>query len=539
VHWAKELHVDELNKLRRELAQCRLELEQSRKLEVSARQRAEFLQAILDSSENIMIMVIDTDGHVKFSNRCIEKHFGYSADEVTGKSGWDFSPPEELQLKKNIYNALEIKPVSSSENWRLRMPRKDGTWHDVEMTLVNRLDDPIKGFVCFLRVVTMELAARKGGQDVEEALRTVFNSVHEGIFVNDPAGSIVHTNGKALEMFGITTQEIWLNTAFERCLLPHVEDESLSSLWSQVLRGEEKLFEWKARKQQTGEVFDVEIFLRKIRLKHQDYVLAAIHDIADRKRAEEDLQKALDTSLELRAEAEAATRAKSEFLANMSHELRTPLNSILGFSEMLQDQIFGPLNEKQWEYVTHVIDSGRHLLELINDILDLSKVESGRMELEVGPLQVTSMLGNSIMMIKEKALRHRLKLELSIAEDVKDIRIVADEIRLKQIMFNLLSNAAKFTPEGGSIRVYAEKEADHLVITVSDTGIGIQSEDRERVFEKFVQLRSTQTRKQIGTGLGLALTRRMVELHGGRIWVESEGLGKGCTFTVSIPMIQA
>lgn len=531
--------MDELNKLRRELAQCRSELEESRKLEASARERAEFLQAILDSSENIMIMVMDTDGRIRFSNHCIEKHFGYTPDEITGKSGWDFSPPEELQLKKNVYEALERKPIKSSENWRLRMPRKDGTWHDVEMILVNRLDDPIRGLVCFLRVVTMELAARKGGQDVEDALRTVFNSVHEGIFVNDPAGNIVHTNGKALEMFGISAQEIWLNTSFEQCLLPHVEGESLSSIWSQVLKGEEKLFEWKAKRHESGEVFDVEIFLRKIRLKHQDYVLAAIHDIADRKRVEEDLQKALDTSLELRAEAEAATLAKSEFLANMSHELRTPLNAILGFSEMLEDQMFGPLNDRQLEHVTHVINSGQHLLQLINDILDLSKVESGRMELEVYPLQVKTMLGNSIMMIKEKALRHRLKLELCVADNLENTKIIADEIRLKQIMFNLLSNAAKFTPERGSIRVNAENEAGNLVITVSDTGMGIPPEDRERVFDKFVQLRSTQRRRQFGTGLGLALTRQMVELHGGRIWVESEGLGKGCTFTFTIPLIKA
>ena len=234
--------------------------------------------------------------------------------------------------------------------------------------------------------------------------------------------------------------------------------------------------------------------------------------------------------------AESANRTKSEFLANMSHELRTPLNAIIGFSEILVDKTFGDLNDRQGKYADNIMTSGRHLLELINDILDLSKVEAGKMELELAKTNIKELLDNSLIMIKERALKHNINLDLHISDELTDLEIQADERKLKQIMFNLLSNAVKFTPDGGEIRVEVKQDGEELIVSVSDTGIGIKPEDQERVFDTFEQVGSEDTRKQQGTGLGLALTRKLTELHGGRIWLESEGEEKGSIFTIALPL---
>ncbi len=229
---------------------------------------------------------------------------------------------------------------------------------------------------------------------------------------------------------------------------------------------------------------------------------------------------------------EIANKHKSEFLANMSHELRTPLNAIIGFSEVLQDKMFGELNEEQAEFIRDIHESGKHLLTLINDILDLAKVEAGRMELTVADFDLPSAMDNAITLVKERASRHRISLTSEVDPSLGPWR--ADERKLKQILINLLSNAVKFTPEGGAIRVSARKVPGGVEFAVIDTGVGIAPEDCEAVFEEFKQVGKDYTRKAEGTGLGLTLTRRFVELHGGRIALKSE-VGKGSTFTVFLP----
>src|SRR5438067_6072499 len=218
----------------------------------------------------------------------------------------------------------------------------------------------------------------------------------------------------------------------------------------------------------------------------------------------------------------------------MSHELRTPLNAIIGFSEVLIEKMFGEVNEKQEEYLEDILSSGRHLLSLINDILDLSKVEAGRMELELGQFSLPAALENGLTMVKERASRHGITLSLQVEPAIGLIE--ADERKVKQVVFNLLTNAVKFTPDGGRVELSATQAAPdgEVLISVKDTGIGIAAEDQERIFEEFRQATGGTARSQEGTGLGLALTRRFVELHGGRIWVESE-VGQGSTFTFSLP----
>ncbi len=229
---------------------------------------------------------------------------------------------------------------------------------------------------------------------------------------------------------------------------------------------------------------------------------------------------------------EVAGKHKSEFLANMSHELRTPLNAIIGFSEVLIEKMFGELNAKQEDYLKDIFTSGKHLLSLINDILDLSKIEAGRMDLEPSDFDVPNALANALTLIRERATRHGIALELAADPGMGEIR--ADERKFKQILLNLLSNAVKFTPDGGRVEVRAKKDGGTLEIAVHDTGIGIAPEDQAAVFEEFRQVGRHYTNKNEGTGLGLALTKRFVELHGGRLWLESEP-GKGSTFTFTIP----
>jgi signal transduction histidine kinase len=247
-----------------------------------------------------------------------------------------------------------------------------------------------------------------------------------------------------------------------------------------------------------------------------------------------DLNRMNDELGRLYRELQTASRHKSEFLANMSHELRTPLNAVIGFSEVLQDQLFGDLNDKQAEYVADIHSSGRHLLALINDILDLSKIEAGRMELQVSDFALSEVLQNSSALSRERANRLGVSLALEVEPSIGVI--TADERMLKQVLFNLLTNALKFTARGGHVNVTARGDGDGVVVSVRDDGVGIAEADQARIFEEFQQVGTSNW--QEGTGLGLALSRRLVELHGGLLRVESES-GKGSTFTFNLPRTQS
>jgi len=255
-------------------------------------------------------------------------------------------------------------------------------------------------------------------------------------------------------------------------------------------------------------------------------VSGIVVDITKRKHAELEMENA-------KIEAETANRTKSEFLATMSHELRTPLNSIIGFSDILLDQSFGELNEEQTKYVGNVLKSGKHLLELINSILDISKVEAGKIELHYEMFYLDDVFREVKTIISPQAAKKSINLQIDPAENIPKIR--ADKGKIKQILYNLLSNAIKFTPEGGNVRIIPSTSEDMVHVAVEDTGIGIAESDRDKLFKPFVQLDSTSNREYEGTGLGLALINKFIELHSGSLEVESEE-GKGSTFTFSIPV---
>ena len=252
----------------------------------------------------------------------------------------------------------------------------------------------------------------------------------------------------------------------------------------------------------------------------------ALHYFRDRTAAQRELERsAMQT-------ADAANKAKTEFLANMSHELRTPLNSIIGFSEVLRERMFGELNAKQAEYIQDIHSSGQHLLSLINDILDLSKIEAGRMELSLAQFDMGSLLDDALMLVQERAQRQGLRLERDVGDDIGEW--VADPRKVKQVVINLLTNAVKFTPTGGRISLRARMVDAGVEIAVADTGVGIAPQEQALVFEEFRQASGDYLRKTEGTGLGLALSKRFVELHGGTISVQS-ALGQGSTFTFTLP----
>ncbi len=389
---------------------------------------------------------------------------------------------------------------------------------------------------------------RRRAQDAvvqsEERYRTLFERAADPILIldaqGDRFGAVVSANRVAARTFGCQVDEL-LGKSLEELTAPE-DRHRVQDRLRRILAGEWATEEIQHQRKD-GTTFPVESSAGPLEIGNRKFVLSIDRDITERKqvqqaleKAKQDLEKELAVSTHLRSVAEAANRAKSEFLANMSHELRTPLNAIIGFSEILADMTFGPLNEKQIRYVQHLLNSGRHLMGLIDQVLDLAKVESGKLELRPSLVSVRRLLENSLTMIREKARKHAIQLELSFPSEVDEILVYGDELKLRQIVYNLLSNAAKFTPDGGRIEVKAEKDGSEIVVSVTDTGIGLKPEDIGRIFEPFVQVDSSYERRHQGTGLGLSLTKRLVNLHGGRIGVESAGENRGCRFTFVIPV---
>src|SRR5687768_3522631 len=282
-----------------------------------------------------------------------------------------------------------------------------------------------------------------------------------------------------------------------------------------------------------GELVGALSFHRKEVRSFSDKQVRLVRTFADQAVIAIENVRLFNETQEKTRQLEIANEHKSQFLANMSHELRTPLNAVIGFSEVLLERMFGELNEKQEEYLNDILSSGRHLLSLINDILDLSKIEAGRMELEAENFDLPQAIDNALVLVRERALRHGLTLDTAVDARLGTVR--GDERKIKQVLLNLLSNAVKFTPEGGRIQVRAAHVDGAAEISVTDTGVGIAAADHEAVFEEFRQVGTDYAKKREGTGLGLALARRFVELHGGRIWVKSQP-GAGSTFTFTLPV---
>jgi PAS domain S-box-containing protein len=368
--------------------------------------------------------------------------------------------------------------------------------------------------------------------------RDLLEAAPDAILETDAEGRIVLLNRGAERMFGYTREEL-LGLPVEELVPESVREKHTQH--RDVYRkhpGTRPMgigLTLEGRKKD-GSLFPVEISLSPVETEEGFRVTAIVRDVSERRQAEDALrtvQEKYNRELaERNRELERANRLKSEFLASISHELRTPLHTIIGFSELLGEELEGPLNEKQKRFIGHIHKDSLHLLELINDVLDLSKIESGRLTLRREVFEFSSALDESLASIRPQA---QTKQQVISTHVVSPLPLEADRLRIKQILMNLLSNAVKFTPEGGRISVAARTEGDSAVISVIDTGIGISKEEHESIFDKFYQVSATTKGVREGTGLGLAITKHLVEEHGGRLHLASEP-GKGSVFTFTIPL---
>ena len=452
-------------------------------------------------------------------------------------------PDDRETVRRNVELALQKgQPYECT----MRAVHPDGTVRIVQSRAQVVNDDNGKAIRMFGTVQDITEQRQLEEALSQEAIRRriLVEQSSDGIVVLDEDGLVFEANLRFGEMLGYTAEEVGQL---------HVWDWDVQWTREELLRiirsadGSGSHFETRHRRKD-GTLLDVEISGNGALCNGRKLVFCVCRDISRRKQAEKDIRN-LNANLERRvaertaelaaanAELARAARLKDEFLASMSHELRTPLNGILTMSESLQEQVYGPLNAGQGRAIRDIEECGQHLLALINDILDVAKIEAGKIELETHPVAVESLCQSSLRLVKDAA--HKKKIGVSLAIDETVPVLIADERRVKQILVNLLSNAVKFTPEAGKIglQVVGDRLNHQLRFTVWDTGIGISAEEQPRLFRPFSQLDSGLARKYEGTGLGLALVKRLTEMHGGSVGVVSQS-GQGSRFTVSLPWIE-
>jgi PAS domain S-box-containing protein len=544
----------------------------ARKQAEEALLKAGALQSAIFNSANFSSIATDAKGVIQIFNVGAERMLGYTATEVMNKiTPADISDPQEVIARARAlsvelgtpitpgFEALVFKASRGIEDiYELTYIRKDGSRFPavVSITALRDAQDAIIGYL----LIGTDNTARKQVEEERTKLdqrlrdqhfytRSLIESNIDALMTTDPRGIITDVNKQTEALTGCTRDEL-IGAPFKN----YFTDSGRAEAGINRVLNEGKVtnYELTARARDgTQTVVSYNATTFHDRDRRLQGVFAAARDMTELKRFEQTLQQK-------NVELEEASRMKSEFLANMSHELRTPLNAVIGFSEVLKDGLEGEMTDQQRGFISDIFSNGKHLLSLINDILDLSKIEAGKMALELEPVQVSSLFVNSLSIIREKAATRHIRLDVdAAAEELGSIQ--ADTRKVKQILYNLLSNAVKFTTEGGQVTLRASRVpraevgqnsgswtgrnfpltdnefTEFLKISVTDSGIGISPEGLEHLFRPFSQIDSGLARKFEGTGLGLAMVKLLAELHGGAVAVES-AVGVGSCFTVWLPL---
>ncbi|MFZ0298505.1 MAG: PAS domain S-box protein [Candidatus Sulfotelmatobacter sp.] len=516
------------------------DITERKRAEEALRDSREQLRLLLDSVKDYAIFMLDPFGKVTSWNQGAERIKGYKPDEIIGRHFSCFYPTEDVQTGKPE-RELQIAAAEGryeEEGWRTR---KDGSryWGDVIITALSDGAGKLRGFSKISRDITERRRAEELLRESEERHRKLFdNNPHPTWVFDRETLRFLAVNDAAVHKYGYSRDEFLAMTLKD--IRPPEDVPALLETVKTLGEGNESSGAWRHRLKD-GTLIDTENTSYALNFLGRAARVVVVVDITQRKRDEAEKREIMDslaaTNQELglrNREVERATHMKSKFLASMSHELRTPLNAIVGFSDLLGEGTSGVLNTKQKRFVDHIKQGSAHLLQLINDILDLSKIEAGQLELHTEQFLVQDALPEVLSTIDPLAMAKNIRLEHKL--ESKSL-VKADRVRFKQILYNLLSNAVKFTPKGGRISIECADHWDFVRVSVSDTGTGIRPEDQEVIFDEFRQGEGTADGLHEGTGLGLAITRRLVEQQGGKITVESK-LGEGSRFTFSLPAVE-
>jgi PAS domain S-box-containing protein len=492
---------------------------------------AKFLGTLLDALP-FGIVALDHAGAIQLWSRGAQRILGWSEEDTIGRT-----LPLEIQLPDGDGQDSEAH-VYGRDGSAIHVAVRAARWHKGTVLIVTDISQRMIIEREMQGLMERELAARIQMR-AERRFRDLLEAAPDGIIEVDREGRILTLNVVMEKMFGYRRQEL-LGQSIE-VLVPEAaraaHAEHRVHYWTHPLTRPMGSGLALYGRRKDGSSFPVEISLSPVVSDDGFCVMAIIRDITERKQSEERLQllqKQYTSELELRnREIEQANRLKSEFLANMSHELRTPLHTVIGFAELLSEETKGSLNPHQKRFVNHIHKDAQHLLALINEVLDISKIEAGRLQLQREALDLAAVLEEALSSIRPQAAAKSIEVESHIPALVS---VDGDRMRVKQILFNLLSNAVKFTPEGGHVRVDVTSSEGFAQVSVSDTGIGIPPAEHDSIFDKFHQVGASTSGTREGTGLGLPITRHLVEEHGGRIWLESEP-GKGSRFTFTLPLM--
>ncbi|MCD4843459.1 MAG: PAS domain S-box protein [Methanosarcinales archaeon] len=466
-------------------------------------------------------------------NKARSDFLGIKKSELEGRHLFDIIIKKEAQVcVAGNRKVFENKRQLHTEEWAIN---SKGKTRLLSITKIPKLSENgnIEYVICTADDITEQKQMKDALHEREEKLRKLIDTLTDMVFTLDMNGKFTYLNPVCERMANRSISDL-LGLSFTEVLVPKYIEPTLQKFRQGITSGTTSIYEVELVDKNGGS-FPVELNVASLIDANGKIIgrLGVARDITERKQAEQELTNQRDELKIQSQELAAASKTKSEFLANMSHELRTPLNSVIGFSEILHDLTFGPLNEKQLKYVNNVLISGKHLLALINDILDLSKVEAGKMEIIYEDFSVSTVINEVKTLVVSIALKKHIMIDVTVDEKLTTIH--ADVGKFKQILFNLMSNAIKFSPNDSAITIDAQCINDMAQIAITDTGIGISKDDQKKLFQSFVQVDASTSRQFGGTGLGLALTKRLVELHDGKVWVESE-LGKGSTFTFTLPL---